>query len=226
MSVLEATLAWFADPSTWGGAGSLPQRLLEHLLITLGVVVVSAAIALPVGIAIGHRRRGGGLVVVLTGGARAIPTIGLLTLLALAMGIGLGAPLLALVVLAVPSLLAGAYAGIAATDPATVDAARAVGMTELQIIRRVEIPLAAPVILGGIRSATLQVVATATLAAYTSDAGLGRFVFTALKSRQYGELVGASLVVVALALAIDGAFALAARRRSATLARSIPERTS
>jgi osmoprotectant transport system permease protein len=115
------------------------------------------------------------------------------------------------VILAVPPLLTGAYSGVGSTDAATVDAARAIGLSEWQIVRGVELPLAASIIVGGIRSATLQVVATATLAAYTADAGLGRFIFTGLKSRDYGELIGGSLLVVVLALALDGCFALALR---------------
>jgi osmoprotectant transport system permease protein len=211
MSLWEETFAWFATPGTWLGDGSIPERLGQHLAITVGVLAIAAGIALPTGILIGHRRAGSGLVVVLAGAARAIPTLGLLTVFGLAMGIGLGAPIVALVILAIPPILAGAYSGILATDGVTVDAARAVGLSESQIVRSVELPLALPVIMGGLRSAALQVVATATLAAYTADAGLGRFIFTGLKSRDYGQLLGGSLVVVVLALAIDSIFALSTR---------------
>lgn len=211
MSLWAETIAWFLAPDTWTGSGGVPHRLAEHLLVTIGVLAVAACLALPVGVILGHRRRGGGVIVVLAGAARAIPTLGLLTVLGLALGIGLGAPMLALVILAIPPLLTGAYAGVAATDSITVDAARAVGLSEAQIVRGVELPLAAPIIVGGLRSATLQVVATATLAAYTADAGLGRFIFTGLKSREYGEMIGGSLLVVLLALALDGLLALAVR---------------
>jgi len=214
MSLWQETLAWFVASDTWSGPGSVPQRLLEHLAITAGVLGLAAAVALPIGILIGHRRTGSGIVVVLAGAARAIPTLGLLTILGLALGIGLGAPIIALVILAVPPILAGAYSGIAATDAVTVDAARAVGLSESQIVRSVELPLALPVILGGVRSATLQVVATATLAAYTADAGLGRYIFTGLKSRDYGELIGGSLIVIVLAVGLDSIFGLIARRTS------------
>ena len=214
MSLWEETLAWFAAPGSWVGSGSIVERLLEHVAITLGVLAVAAGIALPLGIVIGHRRTGGGFVVVLASGARAIPTLGLLTVFGLALGIGLGAPTLALVILAIPPMLAGAYSGIVATDPVTVDAARAIGLSASQIVRGVEIPLALPVILGGLRSATLQVVATATLAAYTADAGLGRYIFAGLKGREYGELIGGSLLVVALALALDSVFAVILRSRA------------
>ncbi|WEO75968.1 ABC transporter permease subunit [Cryobacterium sp. SO2] len=223
MSLWAETIAWFLAPDTWTGSGGVPQRLVEHVLITIGVLGVAAGLALPVGVILGHRRRGGGVIVVLAGAARAIPTLGLLTVLGLALGIGLGAPMLALIILAIPPLLTGAYAGVAATDLITVDAARAVGLSEAQIVRGVELPLAAPIIVGGLRSATLQVVATATLAAYTADAGLGRFIFTGLKSREYDEMIGGSILVVILALALDGVLALVVRWMGArTLDTSTP----
>jgi len=211
MSLWNEALAWLLDPVTYTGEGSIPQRFAQHIAITLGVLAVAAVIALPIGVLIGHRRSGGGVVVVLAGAARAIPTLGLLTLLGLGIGIGLGAPVVALVILAIPPLLTGAYSGIGSTDPATIDAARAIGLSEWQIVRSVELPLAAPIIVGGLRSATLQVVATATLAAYTADAGLGRFIFAGLKTRDYGELIGGSVLVIALALVLDACFALALR---------------
>jgi osmoprotectant transport system permease protein len=211
MSLWNEALVWLLDPATWTGAGGIPHRFAQHVAITLGVLAIASVIALPAGVLIGHRRTGGGAVVVLAGAARAIPTLGLLTLLGLGIGIGLGAPVVALVILAIPPLLTGAYSGIGSTDPATVDAARAVGLSEWQIVRGVELPLAAPIIVGGVRSATLQVVATATLAAYTADAGLGRFIFAGLKTRDYGELIGGSVLVIALALALDGCFALTLR---------------
>lgn len=148
------------------------------------------------------------MVTALAGAARAVPTLGLLTLLGLALGIGLLAPGIALVVLAIPPLLAGAYAGVASVDANTVKAARAMGMTESQIIFRVELPLAAPVVIGGVRSAVMQVIATATLAAYTADAGLGRYIFAGLKTRDYGEMIGGALLVIVLALLVEALFGL------------------
>jgi osmoprotectant transport system permease protein len=225
MSLWTETLTWFLDPATWTGANGIGQRLLQHILISLGVLALAALVALPAGILIGHRRRGSGFIVVLAGAARAVPTLGLLTLLGLALGIGLGAPIFALVILAIPPLLTGAYAGIASTDAITVDAARAIGMSEPRIVWGVELPLAASIIVGGLRSATLQVVATTTLAAYTADAGLGRYIFTGLKSRDYGELIGGSILVVILALVLDGFFAVTLRtirRRSAQLVIPLP----
>ena len=196
-------IAWLTDPVHWQGAGSVPVRIGQHLALTGIAVVLAAVIALPAGILIGHTRRGSGIIGAFTGAARAIPTLGLLTLFGLAFGIGLKAPLAALVILAIPSLLAGAYAGIQSIDPAIPNAASAIGMSPAQVIRAVEIPLARPVILGGLRSATLQVVSTATLAAYVADTGLGRYLFAGLKSRDYTEMLAGAIIVALLALILE-----------------------
>ena len=212
MNLIAEAWAWLTDPAAWS-EGGIPERIVQHLAVTVVVVVLAALIALPTGLVVGHRRRGGGWVVATSGAARAIPTLGVLTLFALWLGIGLLAPVLALVLLAIPPLIAGAYAGVAAIDRSIPEAARAIGMSEWQIVGRVEVPLAARTIVGGLRSATLQVVATATLAAYTSDAGLGRYIIGGLKSRDYAEMIGGSMLVVALALILDAAFALTLRLR-------------
>lgn len=212
MNLFADALAWITDGAHWGGPGGIDHRIVQHLLVTFAAVAIAAVLALPLGILIGHTGRGRLVVVALAGAVRAVPTLGLLTLLGLALGIGLQAPLLALVALAFPSLLAGAYAGIEAADRGAVDAARAVGMSEWQLVTRVEIPLGADVILGGIRAATLQVVATATLAAYISDTGLGRYLFAGLKSRHYDEMLAGALLVATLALVLD--LTLAALQRA------------
>ncbi|WP_408898909.1 ABC transporter permease subunit [Nocardioides sp. R1-1] len=212
MTLFGDALAWIADGAHWGGPTGIDHRIVQHLLVTFAAVAMAAVLALPLGVLIGHTGRGRLVVVALAGAVRAVPTLGLLTLLGLALGIGIEAPLLALVALAFPSLLAGAYAGVESADRAAVDAARAVGMSEWQLVTRVEIPLGADVILGGIRAATLQVVATATLAAYISDTGLGRYLFSGLKSRQYEEMLAGALLVAGLALLLD--LALAALQRA------------
>lgn len=217
MTILLDALAWLTDADSWTGSTGIAQRLGQHLAVTALVLLVAAAIALPVGVAVGHTGRGRGVVVAAAGAARAVPTLGLLTLLALALGIGPTAPMIALVVLAVPSLLAGTYAGIESVDRTTIDGARATGMSERQIISRVELPLGAPVILGGIRAATLQVIATATLAAYVSDTGLGRYLFTGLKSRDYPQMLAGALLVAALAILVDLGLAALQRRARRTV---------
>lgn len=202
MILLEAW-AWLTDAANWAGSTGIWARTLEHLIFTITTVLAASLIALPAGIVIGHTRKGGTFVIGMTGAFRALPTLGLITLFALFAGIGLTAPFIALVVLALPSLLAGAYSGVRQIDPAIVSAARAMGMTEWEIIRKVEIPLALPVIAGGLRSATLQVVATATLAAYTANVGLGTFLFSGLKSRSYDLTLGSAIIVTVLAIAAE-----------------------
>lgn len=206
--------AWLTDPANWAGSESIPVRLAQHLGITLVAVLMAALIALPLGVVVGHVRRGTGLIGALTGAARAVPTLGLLTIVGLWIGIGITAPLVALVVLAIPSLLAGAYAGMQAVDPSIPEGAKAIGMSPLQVVFRVEIPLASPTIVGGIRAATLQVVATATLAAYTSDVGLGRFLFAGLKTRDYPMMLAAALLVVVVTVLLE--LVLAAIQRAVT----------
>ncbi|AIY16988.1 ABC transporter permease subunit [Pimelobacter simplex] len=216
MNLFGEALRWIGDGSHWGGPGGIDTRIVQHLWVTFAAVGIAAVLAIPLGVLIGHTGRGRLVVVALAGAVRAVPTLGLLTLLGLAIGIGVEAPLLALVALAFPSLLAGAYAGIEAADPGAVDAARAVGMSEWQVVTRVEVPLGASVLIGGIRAATLQVVATATLAAYISDTGLGRYLFSGLKSRDYAQMLAGALLVAALALLLDLLMAALQRASSPT----------
>lgn len=233
MNLFLDAFAWLTDPANWEGPDGIGARLVFHLVFSLAVVAGSILIALPIGIVIGHTGRGRGPAVVVSGALRALPTLGLLTLLALWLGLVLGAPYLALMVLAVPSVLAGAYSGVGGVARSTVDAARAMGMTEVQIALRVELPLGLPTIIGGIRAAVLQVIATATLAAYIGLGGLGTYIFLGLKTRDYTVMLGASILIIVLALVLDGMFALVQRlvvpegvrvRRGATALRSRPSR--
>ncbi|MFC2556594.1 MAG: ABC transporter permease [Pauljensenia sp.] len=221
MNILMTALAWLATPSNWWGPAGIGARTLEHLGLTALVVALAALVAIPAGTWIGHTGRGRWLVSA-AGGARAVPTLGVLTLVGLWLGIGLAAPTLALLVLAIPPLLSATYSGIASTPRATVDAARAIGLTEAQVLTRVEAPHAAGLVAAGVRSATLQVIATATLAAYTADYGLGRFLYAGLKTRDYAQMIGGAIVVVALALAVDAALATLTRALRART-HSLPE---
>lgn len=210
-NVFVAAGQWLTDSAHWSGADGVPARLLEHLGYTALTVAIAAAIALPLGLWIGHTGRLRGVAVALTGSLRALPTLGLLTLVVLWVGIGLTGPILALVVLSVPPLLAGAYAGLESVDRHTIDAARGLGFTEWQVLTRVEIPLALPLIIGGLRSAVLQVVSTATVAAYIGLGGLGTYLIEGVQIRDYPMTLAGSLVVVVLALALDAGFAVAQR---------------
>ena len=203
MSILLGALAWLATPANWLGESGILTRSAQHLGLTALIVTLAALIAVPLGTWIGHTGRGRWLVSA-TGAARAVPTLGVLTLAGLWLGIGLAAPTLALLVLAIPPLLSATYSGIASTPRATVDAARAIGLTDAQVLSHVEAPHAAGLVAAGVRSATL--------AAYTADYGLGRFLYAGLKTRDYAQMIGGAIVVVALALATDAALALVARR--------------
>ncbi|MRG61541.1 ABC transporter permease subunit [Agromyces sp. CFH 90414] len=233
MNVFAEAFAWLFDPANWEGPDGIGARLAFHVVFSLAVVAGATIVALPIGVLIGHTGRGREPAVVVSGALRALPTLGLLTILALAMGLSVLAPYLALVVLAIPSVLAGAYAGVGGVSRTTVDAARAMGMTEGQIVLRVEAPLGLPTVIGGIRSAVLQVVATATLAAYIGGGGLGTYLFSGLKTGNYPMVLGVSMLIIALALVLDGAFALTQRlvvpegvrvRRGTARLRSRPSR--
>lgn len=205
-------LTWLVDPQSWMGASGILARTGQHLAVSLIAVFLAAVIIMPVAIVLGHRRTAGHLIWMVTAAARSVPTVGLLTLLALLLGIGLYAPLLALTVLAIPSLLAGTFTGIRDVDATLVDAMRGNGMSETALILNVELPLAAPVILGGMRNAVLQVSSTATLAAYTADLGLGRFIFAGLKSSNYALMLAGAILVTALSFLLDLVFGYAQRQ--------------
>jgi len=209
MNFLQQALAYIFTAANWSGAAGLTARILEHLQYTVVAVVFSAIIAVPLGMIIGHTGRGTFLVVTGVNALRALPTLGVLLLGVLLWGLGLVPPTVALMLLGIPPLLAGTYSGIANVDRAVVDAARSMGMTETRVLLRVEVPNAMPLILGGLRTATLQIVATATVAAYASLGGLGRYLIDGIKVRQfYLALVGA-LMVTALALILIVAALLA-----------------
>lgn len=194
---------WLFDAANWTGQGGVCQRLVEHIGYTALTMAVAVVLAVPLGAWIGHTGRGGFLVVGLANGLRALPTLGLLVLLVGAIGIGLIGPLIALVILAVPPILAGTYAGVRNVDGAVVDAARGMGMRGRDVLFRVELPNALPLVVGGVRSSTLQVISTATIAAYVALGGLGRFIVDGLAIRDFPEMIAGSILVAALAIAAD-----------------------
>lgn len=209
MNFLSDALAYIFTGANWAGPAGLAARIVEHLEYTAVAVLFSVLIAVPIGMIIGHTGKGTFLVVTGVNALRALPTLGVLLLGVLLWGLGLVPPTVALMLLGIPPLLAGTYSGIANVDPTVVDAARSMGMTERQVLLRVEVPNALPLILGGLRTATLQIVATATVAAYASLGGLGRYLIDGIKVREfYLALVGA-LMVTALALILDALLALA-----------------
>jgi osmoprotectant transport system permease protein len=201
---------WIFSPDRLTDSVPLPTLILQHLYFTFVSVAIAAVIAIPIGYLIGHTGRGRELAVGIAGAARALPSFGLILLLVLVIGVTQKplASFIAFVILAIPSILAGAYAGLEQVDRRVIDAARAMGMTEWQILVKVEVPLGLPLLIGGLRSATLQVVATVTLAAYIGLGGLGLPIIKGLALRQFEAMLGAALVIVVLALVLDGLFAL------------------
>lgn len=200
-------LAWLADPAHWSGSGGVVAQTLRHLYYCVLSVVVACLIAIPSGVYIGHTGRGSVLVVGLGNAMRALPTLGLVTLLVLGFGMGVTPALAGLVILAIPAVLSGAYAGVRNAPADAVDAAEGMGMTPRQVLWQVQLPTALPLVLGGIRSAMLQVVATAAVAAYVGLGGLGRILLDGLKISDYAQMASAAIVIAVLAVLLDLALA-------------------
>ncbi|NBE54749.1 ABC transporter permease [Streptomyces boluensis] len=194
---------WLTGPEQWSGSDGIGVRLLEHLQYSALATVVAAAIALPIGLLIGHTGRGAFLAINLSSFGRALPTVGLVVLVFLASGLSMTPVYVALVALAVPAIVTNTYAGMAAVDRDVKDAARGQGMRWHQVLFQVELPLALPLIMTGLRLALIQVVATATIAAYVSFGGLGRYVFDGLAQRDLVQVLGGAVLVAVLAVALD-----------------------
>lgn len=206
------------NPANWSGPTGISARLLEHLTYSGASLLVAILIALPLGILVGHTRRGNVVVAGLANATRALPTLGLLVAVVLLLGTGLIPVVLALTILAIPPILNATVVGFQTADPHAVLAAAAMGMTGRQQVTKVELPLASPLIISGIRSAALQVIATATVAAMAAAGGLGRFVLDGQKRADgYPEMITGALLVMALALLVDlllGGLARLAERRT------------
>src|SRR5690606_7807495 len=215
MNVISDAFVWLNDPLNWTNPDGILARTREHLEISAAAVALACLVAWPLGILLGHARRGGGVVVAVANLGRAIPTLALLTIFPLtAIGFGYPPIILALAIFAVPPLLANAYLGIREVDRDVRDAARGMGLSPRQVIARVEIPLAVPYLAGGFRTAAVQVVATATLAAFVNGGGLGMII-----SRGFGlglvagggQIIAGAVVVIGLCLALEGILAAVER---------------
>jgi osmoprotectant transport system permease protein len=206
MSFLSFAWNWLKSPAQWHGADGIPIRVLQHLGYSGLSLLVAAAIALPLGVAIGHSGRGSFVIVSLANVWRAIPTLGLLVLMVILIGFSVLAWLIPLVVLAIPPILVNAYEGVAGVDPGLKDAARGMGMTPWQQLRKVEVPVALPLIMLGLRTGAIFVVATATIAAEIGLGGLGRYIIDGLATENYGEVAGGAALVVVLALVVQVVF--------------------
>ena len=206
-------LSYLFDGAHWNltAPGSLPQLLLSHLGYVALALLIGTVIALPVGLYIGHTGRGSFIAINAGNAGRSLPTLGLLMLMVTLLGLGLTPVLIALTVLVIPPILTSAYAGMRTLDQRVVDAARGMGMRPWQVLLRVEFPMALPVLMGGFRSAALQVVATATVAAAVGLNGLGRLLIDGLAVNDYSRVLAGAIVVAVLAIVLDLFFALVQR---------------
>jgi len=218
---MNEAIAWFGDPATWTGQTGIPWRLVEHLLISTVSVIAATLIALPIGLWIGHTGRYANVAINLANIGRAVPSYAVIVIilpisLALVPSLGLNVipTFLAMVLLAIPPILVNAYAGLREVDRDLVEAARGMGLREREILTGVEVPLAAPVIVGGFRTAVLNVIATATIGAVLGFGGLGRFILDGrLKGTTgTGELIGGAILVAVLAVGVDLLLAVLQRR--------------
>jgi osmoprotectant transport system permease protein len=215
---MDGVVEFFSDPANWEGTLGIPNRLVEHLQISVLAVLIAALIAVPIGLYIGHTNRGSGLAINLANIGRAVPSYAMMVIplpltLSLAPIIGYEPsfglvflpPFLAMTFLAIPPLLVATYAGLRSVDRDLIESGRGMGLTERQILGRIELPLASSIIVGGLRTATLQVIATATIAAILGGGGLGRFIFDGLNQGLAGRssIYAGAIMVTLLAIGVD-----------------------
>jgi osmoprotectant transport system permease protein len=203
VNVINDVLAWLTDPAQWSGPDGIPVRTLQHLGYSLVATVIAAAIALPIGIFIGHTGRGALTVINLANQGRAIPALGILFLMFFLFGFGVVPILAALTALAIPPIVTNSYIGVRSVDPEVREAAEGMGMRGRQVLWKVEVPVAMPLIMAGVRTSTVQVVATATLAAVVGLGGLGRYLIDGLAQRDLPQVVGGAILVAVLSLATE-----------------------
>jgi len=203
VSFLTFAWDWLKSPQQWHGPDGIPIRVLQHLGYSGLSLLIAMLVAVPLGLLIGHYGRGGFVAVNVTNIWRAIPTLGLLILVVVLLGLGVLAWLIPLVVLAIPPILLNTYEGVVGVDPELKDAARGMGMTQWQVLWKVEVPVAVPLIMLGLRTSAIFVVATATIAAEIGVGGLGRYIIDGLAANSYGEVAGGAAVIVVLALLVQ-----------------------
>ncbi len=211
MSFLGEVARWFADPAHWEGPHGIPVRTLEHLEYSGLAIAVAVVIALPIALYLGHTGQGGFIAINVANIGRALPSFALLgfgLLIAISLGLGLGfwPTMFALVPLAIPPIVTNTFVAVREVDRDVVDAARGMGLAEGEILRSIEIPLGLPLILAGIRTAAVNVVATATLGAVVAGGALGRFIVDGFALREFDQLVAGAILVALLAVATELSF--------------------
>lgn len=213
MSFLVAVSIWLTDPAHWSGSDGIPNRVAEHVLLSAVSTACAALLALPLAVYLGHTRRFNFAAINIANVGRALPSLALLAFalpIAFALGLGLGfwPTLIALVPLGLPPMLTNALTAVREVDMDVVDAARGMGMGDLQVLREVELPIAAPLIIAGVRNSAVAIVATATLGAIVAGGGLGRYIVDGLARQEYPRLFVGALLVALLAIATELAFGL------------------
>ncbi|MGH8900888.1 MAG: ABC transporter permease [Egibacteraceae bacterium] len=203
MAFLHDLFAWFADPAHWQGSDGIPIRMLEHVWYSLLAALAAVAVGLPIGLLVGHTKKGGEVAVNVSNLGRAIPSFGVIVLAWTVAGFGYTPVWVALTALGLPPIVTNSYVGIRSVDPEVREAGEGMGMTGSQILLRVEVPIAMPLIMAGIRTSVVQIVATTTIAAFIALGGLGRYIFDGLPQRQDEKVVAGALLVAALSLAVE-----------------------
>src|SRR5438128_6832423 len=211
MDFLGLVWRWLADPAHWQGSDGIPARLVEHIHLSGESVLIGAAIALPAGIALGHYGRFGALAINISNAGRAVPSFGILVIAFQVFGLGDLPIVLALTALAIPPMVTNSYVALREVDPDIREAARGMGYRELPLVLRIELPLAVPLIMAGIRTSAVQVVATATLAAAIAGGGLGRYIIDGFAQQDYVKLFAGAVLVGVLALVTEGSLSLVER---------------
>jgi len=211
MTFLGSVVRWFLNPAHWHGDFGIPNRLEEHILMSVVATGAAALIALPVGLTLGHYGRGGAIAINISNVGRALPSFAILVLAVQLVGIGATPAFLALVALAVPPMVTNSFVGMRDVNAELRDAARGLGMSDLRVLLRVELPNALPVVMAGVRTAGVQVVATATLAALVGWGGLGRFIIDGFSQLDYVQVFAGALLVVVLSAAAELVLALLQR---------------
>jgi osmoprotectant transport system permease protein len=223
MNFANQVLQWFLNGAHWQGDGGIPHRTLEHLAMSGASVLTAALIALPVGIAIGHFGRGGILAINISNIGRAVPSFAVLVIAVELFGIGALPAYIALVALAIPPMVTNSYIGMREVDADVREAARGMGMRERALLLRVELPIALPLIMAGIRTSAVNVVATATLAALVAWGGLGRFIVDGFGLQDYPMMFSGAILVAVLSLIVE--FSLAGAQRLSTPAGLRPSKS-
>jgi osmoprotectant transport system permease protein len=204
VSLLQDAFVYLNDPFNWTRPDGILALGAQHLRISVTAVAAAMVIGIPAGALLGHTGRGGGFTVALSNVSRAIPTLALLTVFAVTpIGFGPTATTIALALFALPPVLTNTYVGFRGVDRDVVEASRAMGMSESQVVLRAELPLATPLLMTGVRTAAVQVVATATLAALVAGGGLGRIITLGFRQQQYGAVLAGAILVAALAVATE-----------------------